>query len=112
MIDRFLEKIIKKKLTDLKAIIITGPRQIGKSTLLQQCQTKFKQPVAWWNGDETDYRTMLENPTSTKLRSLIGKNKTVIIDEAQRIHNIGLCMKLITDNIKSVKLIATGFKNR
>jgi hypothetical protein len=108
MIDRFLEKIIKKKLTDSKAIIITGPRQIGKSTLLQQCQTKFKQPVAWWNGDETDYRTMLENPTSTKLRSLIGKNKTVIIDEAQRIHNIGLCMKLITDNIKNVKLIATG----
>jgi hypothetical protein len=108
MTDRFLEKIIKKKLTDSKAIIITGPRQIGKSTLLQQCQTKFKQPVAWWNGDETDYRTMLENPTSTKLRSLIGKNKTVIIDEAQRIHNIGLCMKLITDNIKNVKLIATG----
>ena len=54
MIDRFLEKIIKKKLTDSKAIIITGPRQIGKSTLLQQCQAKFKQPVAWWNGDETD----------------------------------------------------------
>ena len=108
MIERFLAKNLKKKLGDTKAIIITGPRQIGKSTLLQQCQAKFKQPVAWWNGDETDHRTLLENATSTKLRSLIGKNKTVVIDEAQRIHNIGLCMKLITDNIKTVKLIATG----
>ena len=108
MIERFLEKNIEKKLGDAKALIITGPRQIGKSTLLQQCQAAFRQPVAWWNGDETDYRTVLENATSTKLRSLIGKNKTVVIDEAQRIHNIGLCMKLITDNIKTVKLIATG----
>ncbi len=108
MIERFLGRNIKKRLGDSKAIIITGPRQTGKSTLLQQCQATFKQPVAWWNGDETDYRTMLENATSTKLRSVIGKNKTVIIDEAQRIHNIGLCMKLITDNIKTAKLIATG----
>ncbi len=108
MITRFLEKIIQNKINDAKAIIVTGPRQSGKSTLMQQCQPKFKKPVALWNGDETDYRTMLENATSTKLRSLIGKSKTVIIDEAQRIHNIGLCMKLITDNIKSVKLIATG----
>lgn len=51
---------------------------------------------------------MLEHPTSTKLKSLIGKNKTLVIDEAQRIENIGLCIKLITDNIKNVKVIATG----
>ncbi|HRF25127.1 MAG TPA: AAA family ATPase, partial [Chitinophagaceae bacterium] len=57
---------------------------------------------------ETDVRAFLEKPTSTLLKSLIGKNKTVIIDEAQRIENIGLCIKLITDNIKQVKIIATG----
>jgi len=108
MIGRDLENVIAKKLVDNKAIILLGPRQAGKSTFLQLIQQQLKQPVAWWNADETDYRTMLENPTSTKLRSLIGKNKTVIIDEAQRIHNIGLCMKLITDNFKNIKLIATG----
>lgn len=108
MIERGIEHIIEKKLKDNKAIILLGPRQAGKSTLLELVQKKFHQPVAWWNGDETDVRSLLEHPTSTKLKSLIGKNKTVIIDEAQRIENIGLCIKLITDNLKNVKVIATG----
>jgi predicted AAA+ superfamily ATPase len=71
-------------------------------------QPRLKQPVAWWNGDETDIRNLLEQPTSTKLKSLIGQNKTLVIDEAQRIENIGLCIKLITDHIKDVKVIASG----
>lgn len=108
MINRAIENIVVKKLTDKKAIILLGPRQSGKSTLLEMLSPQLKQPVLWWNGDETDVRAFLEKPTSTLLRSLIGKNKTVIIDEAQRIENIGLCIKLITDNIKQVKIIATG----
>ena len=108
MIKRSLQTIVAAKLKDNKAIILLGPRQAGKSTLLQQMQAQFKHPIAWWNGDETDIRTLLENPSSTQLKSLIGNNKTVVIDEAQRIENIGICIKLITDNIKEVKVIATG----
>ena len=108
MIKRSLEPIITAKLKDNKAIILLGPRQTGKSTILQLLKIQLKQPVAWWNGDETDIRSLLEKPTSTQLKSLIGNNKTLIIDEAQRIENIGICIKLITDNIKNVKVIATG----
>ena len=108
MIKRAFVNIINRHLTDKKAIILLGPRQAGKSTLLQLLQPQFKQPIAWWDGDETDIRTLLEKPTSTQLKTLIGTNKTVVIDEAQRIENIGLCIKLITDNIKGVKVIATG----
>jgi uncharacterized protein len=108
MIERSLETVIAKKMKDNKAIILLGPRQTGKSTLLQLMQPQLKQPIAWWNGDETDIRSLLERPSSTQLKSLIGNNKTVVIDEAQRIENIGLCIKLITDNIKDVKVIATG----
>jgi predicted AAA+ superfamily ATPase len=108
MIKRSLQNNIAKKLKDNKAIILLGPRQSGKSTLLQLMQTQLKQPIAWWNGDETDIRSLLEHPTSIKLKSLIGNNKTVVIDEAQRIENIGLCIKLITDNLKGIKVIATG----
>ncbi len=95
------------RLKDSKAIIILGPRQIGKTTLLYQIFNK-KKDVLWWNGDEPDLRSQLEMATSTRLHSMIGKNKTLIIDEAQRIKNIGLIIKLITDNIKGVKVIATG----
>ncbi len=108
MIDRAIKNLIEAKLSDKKIIILLGPRQTGKTTLLEEIQTLFKQPVAWWNGDETDIRTMLENPTSTRLKALIGKNATIVIDEAQRIENIGLCLKLISDQIKNVKVIATG----
>jgi uncharacterized protein len=108
MIKRSLETIITSRLNDHKAIIILGPRQSGKSTLLQLLQLQFNKPIAWWNGDETDIRNLLTNPNSTQLKSLLGNHKTVIIDEAQRIENIGLCIKLITDIIKDVKVIATG----
>ena len=108
MIYRSLQNNIAAKLKDHKAIILLGPRQTGKSTIIGLMQDQLAQPIAWWNGDETDIRSLLEKPTSTQLKSLIGNHKTLIIDEAQRIENIGLCIKLITDNIKTVKVIATG----
>lgn len=108
MIKRTLETALAKRLNDKKAIILLGPRQAGKTSLLQSLRAQLPAPVAWWNGDETDIRSQLENPTSSKLKSLIGKNKTVVLDEAQRVENIGLCLKLITDNLKNVKVVATG----
>lgn len=108
MIQRDIETHFLLRLKDSKALIILGPRQAGKTTFLQLVQSQFMQPVTRWNGDEADVRNLLEHPTSTKLKSLIGKNKTVVIDEAQRIANIGVCIKLITDNIKGIKVIATG----
>jgi predicted AAA+ superfamily ATPase len=71
-------------------------------------ESKLATPVKWWNGDESDIRALLESPTSTQLSSLIGNAKTLIIDEAKRIANIGLCLKLMVDNIKGLKVIATG----
>jgi len=108
MILRQIEPSIAKQLIDPKAIILLGPRQVGKSTLLQQLSSLFASPVLWLNGDEADTRSILSNPTSTALRAIIGKAQTIVIDEAQRIENIGVCIKLIVDNIEGVKVIATG----
>lgn len=108
MINRSLLVPISEKLQGNKAILILGPRQVGKSTLLQQVRQGFPEPVLWLNGDEADIRTLFSNPTSTALRALIGSNKTVVIDEAQWIENIGITLKLIIDQLKDVQLIATG----
>jgi len=108
MVSRIISNSIKKHLKDEKAIILLGPRQVGKSTLLQQLSPTFSSPVTWWNGDDADIRSILTNTTATALRSLLGKTKTLVIDEAQRIDNIGISVKLIIDQLRDVKVIATG----
>jgi hypothetical protein len=108
MIPRILTLRIFDLLFKGKAIIITGPRQAGKTTLVKMVLEKAAEPYRWFNGDESDVRTNFANPTSTGLKALIGNAKIVVIDEAQRIENIGLCMKLLVDNYSSLQVIATG----
>ena len=108
MIKRSLEALIRKRLSDNKVIIVLGPRQSGKTTLIKDLANQLERQILWWNGDESDIRLSLKEPTSTLLQSMIGKSDMLIIDEAQRIENIGLCIKLIVDNIPDVKVIATG----
>lgn len=108
MIPRILESNIKNDLFKGKAIILYGPRQSGKTTLVKKLAADSGVDNLFVNGDEPDTREMLENVTSTQLKSFIGKNELLIIDEAQRIHNIGITIKLITDNIPDVQVIATG----
>ena len=107
MITRRLQPTILNALHHRKAIIIMGARQVGKSTLLRQMFGNDPD-VLWLNGDEPDVRAIFEQATSTRLRAIIGNRATVIIDEAQRISDIGIKLKLIIDNIPKVQLIATG----
>ena len=110
------KKIIKRRLFELilkhsfkgKAIIILGPRQSGKTTLLLEIANAFNKPYIFLNCDEPDIRDILFNATSDKLKAVIGKNSVVIIDEAQRVKNIGLTIKLIVDSIENVQVIASG----
>jgi predicted AAA+ superfamily ATPase len=108
MIKRILENLIVKRLFRGKAIILYGPRQVGKTTLVTSLLEKRKEKTLFLNGDEPDVRELLEGVTSSRLKALFGKSRIVFIDEAQRIREIGLTLKLITDQIKEVQLIATG----
>jgi len=108
MVTRAITPSIQDRLRDEKAIILLGPRQVGKSTLLRQIAPEFRQRVLEWNGDDADVRSLLSSPTASLLKRYIGAAKTLVIDEAQRIENIGLCIKLIVDQIPDVKVIATG----
>jgi len=107
MIKRSLSDIVKSKIGSNKAIIIMGPRQVGKTTLLQSLFINDKETL-FLNGDELDIRQLFENISSTRLKAIIGTKKIVILDEAQRIQDIGLKLKLIIDQIPQVQLIATG----
>jgi uncharacterized protein len=108
MILRLLTGKLLKKMDDHKALIILGPRQSGKTTLVKALTDQISTPFLWWNGDDFQVRSMLSVLSLANLQSLIGDSPLLVIDEAQRIENIGLCIKIIVDNIPGVKVIATG----
>jgi predicted AAA+ superfamily ATPase len=108
MIKRAIYDQIISNLFKGKAIVITGPRQVGKTTLLEAIMGQAEGKVLYLNCDEPDIRPMLTNSSSTSLKALIGDNKLILIDEAQRVKNIGLTLKILVDNFKDIQVIATG----
>ena len=108
MILRKLKNVIKGRLFNGKAIVLIGARQVGKTTLLNQLAQESEQSVLMLNCDEPEVRILLENTNISQLKLLIGNNKLIIIDEAQKVKNIGLTLKLFVDNFKDLQVIATG----
>lgn len=110
MIKRTLLERLKKQCFKGKTIVLIGPRQVGKTTLLKQLQKDLQVKSVWLNADEADVLAILSKAsTSTELLQAIGNNtQLVIIDEAQQIPNIGLKLKLMFDNFPKIQVIATG----
>lgn len=108
MISRLLEDIILKKLDKRKAIIILGARQTGKTTLVKKILSENQLPSIFLNADKPLIQQQLTNPVVENLKQIFGKAKLVVIDEAQRIKNIGITLKIIYDEIPEVQLIVTG----
>lgn len=109
-----LNRIISMQITEAittpnRVIIIYGPRQSGKTTLIQSL---FKQKAGdheplFFNGDDLFTQDLFSRNELEALSRIVGDNKIVIIDEAQRIENIGLTLKLLVDNLP-VTIIASG----
>jgi len=101
-----IETQIKAKIGKGKTIIVVGPRQVGKTTLIKKIIRN--EDHLFLDGDDPTIRNLLANANTEQLKSIIGTYKTVFIDEAQRIENIGLTLKIITDQFKTVQLFASG----
>lgn len=107
LFQRIILPRIESRLFGGKAIIIYGARRVGKTTLVRHILDKFPGGL-YLNGDEPDVRQALTNKTSTELKYFIGNKKLAVIDEAQRISNIGLTLKLLVDTMPETQVIATG----
>lgn len=108
MIKRSLQSKIAQRLFKGKAVLILGARQVGKTTLLKTFLNEYRDEAAYFNCDEPDIRQVLTNATSTELSRVIGKKRLLLIDEAQRVENIGLTLKLLVDNFPERQVIASG----
>jgi len=107
-INRILKEELAKRIDRKKAIILLGPRQVGKTTLVRELALQLDTEFLLLSGDEIQTVEFLSNANLNFLRSFIGNSKVIVIDEAQRIPNIGLTLKLMIDHFSDVQIIATG----
>ena len=107
-IPRFIETALREKWFAGKVILLYGPRQSGKTTLLRHLCASSEADLLWLNGDSPDVRETLAGITANKWRALLGKKRLVVVDEAQRIPAIGLALKLLADECPGIQAIATG----
>lgn len=107
MIARTLEKTILKDFHKGKVIVLLGPRQVGKTTLLDTLQRPDLH-ILRLNCDDMDDVMVLENKTTTELKTLLSEYDMVFVDEAQRIANIGMTIKKIGDLKLSTQVVVTG----
>ncbi|MGB0981307.1 MAG: ATP-binding protein [Winogradskyella sp.] len=106
MYQRVLTDKIKRKIGKGKAIILIGPRQVGKTTLIRKLIDNEEH--LFLDADDPTVRSILNNPNTEQIKSIIGSNKIIFIDEAQRISGIGITLKIITDQFKDVQLFVSG----
>lgn len=106
MFDRIIQKNIENDFFSGKAIVVLGPRQVGKTTLIEKILENKRH--LFLNADDSTVRQLLYEADSFRLQQIIGEHNIVYIDEAQRLPQVGITLKLITDQFKTVQLIVTG----
>lgn len=108
VIERLQIDYALKRMFKNKAFLVFGPRQTGKTTFVEKLLEKIDKPTLNLNGDDSDVREMLAKPNATQITQMLIGYEVLFIDEAQRISDIGLLLKIIVDRFKSVQVIATG----
>lgn len=107
-IKRQIENQIEKDFFKGKIIVILGARQVGKSTLIRMLPSCISYETLWLDGENADVQLLFQNVNIERLKQLAGKSKVVVIDEAQKIENIGSILKLFADYLKDIQVIASG----
>jgi len=108
VLKRSLYDQLSSKLTPGKVLLILGPRRVGKTFLLHRFLEGISEPYLYWSGEDTELGKLLENRSVEHYRNLTGGKKLLVIDEAQKIKEVGAVLKLFIDHVDGVKIITTG----
>lgn len=108
MIKRVLNDNILKRMKPNKVVILSGARRIGKTVLLKQIQQDLAEPFLFLNGEDFSVHDLFAKRNKSSYQNLLGDKKILIIDEAQKIPEIGAVLKLLVDEIDGLKIIVTG----
>lgn len=108
MIQRLLKNRINQALFNGKTIILYGARQVGKTTLVQEILKEYSKDGRYLNCEILSVEENLKDPEPEKIKAFLGNYKLIVLDEAKNIQNTGRILKVISDSIKDVQIIATG----
>lgn len=107
-ISRLLLSQLQHSLLPGKIIVLYGPRQVGKTTLARQLEESVAKNTRFISADELIYREALGSQNRQRLEEVLGDAELLIIDEAQRVHDIGLNLKILIDNHPECTILAIG----
>lgn len=108
MITRMLLQQMSDNVFKGKVLLLFGPRQVGKTTIIQELLKEFAEITTQLNADDPSVRRILDTPNTEQLRQIIGNKRIIFVDEAQQINNIGTTAKLIFDTFTDVQVILSG----
>lgn len=108
LLKRAIEDEVLKYLRPNKVVVLLGPRRVGKTVLIQQVLNRISEPYLLLHGEDQDVRRQLEYRSTQRYKNIIGGKSLLIIDEAQKIPEIGNVLKLMVDTIAGIKILATG----
>ncbi len=108
LIPRLVESQVKKYLRPNKAVVILGPRRVGKTVLIKKILAETTEPYLLLNGEDVATRELFIRHSKIALKSLLKGKRFLIIDEAQKIPSIGAALKLMIDEIPGLKVLITG----
>ena len=91
-----------------RVVVVYGPRRVGKTTLLQHFMRQHDPDALFVSGEDMDARGFLESQSVSRLRTVVERRETLIVDEAQHVPQIGLTLKLLADHVEGLRIIATG----
>ena len=107
-IPRIVESQVKRYLRPNKVVVILGPRRVGKTMLIQKILSETTELYLLLNGEDVETRDLFQRRSIKSLESILEGKKFLIIDEAQKIPDIGNALKLMVDEISGLKVLITG----
>ncbi len=107
-IPRALLETLHQAVAPNRVVVVHGPRRVGKTTLIRQYMRRHDPDALLVSGEDIDVRAFLESQSVARLRAFVGRRRTLIVDEAQHVRQIGLNLKLLADHVDGLRIIATG----
>ena len=99
---------LERSVAPNRVVVVYGPRRVGKTTLIGRYVQQHDTDALLVSGEDIAVREYLESQSLAKLRAFVGSRRTLIVDEAQYVRQIGLNLKLLADHVEGLRIVATG----